>query len=175
MPARNPYVKRRPTQEPYEVWKNDKGWTWFVLKKFDLDDSAPDARWLCLVVTPFAHGGKLEEVLAQDVRAQARMTYQDRSVLLKKNPEDNMGLFSKSGMNPGRPPRRANRRVNSTSGFLMQALSYLGVAFEEASSVTGSEAILDAVAKLANVAHQLDAVEVMEYIDDMFPELKGKR
>lgn len=64
----NPYNKIRPNNNPYEIWRNCshnpkctvdnsdiKGgdWEWHVLKKWQIDDSKPYARWFCLVKSPF--------------------------------------------------------------------------------------------------------------------------
>lgn len=46
--------KTRPVSDPYEVWQTPNGsWTWEVLKKYQVDDNKPYARWFCNVTSPF--------------------------------------------------------------------------------------------------------------------------
>lgn len=56
--------KTRKVNEPYEVWRNDSGWEWRVLKKWQAPDKEPTAtgrfadpktacaRWFCAVTSP---------------------------------------------------------------------------------------------------------------------------
>ena len=53
----NPCAKTRPISDPYEIWVNDTGWTWKVLKKWQSDDTKPFARWFCAVTSPYTDGG----------------------------------------------------------------------------------------------------------------------
>lgn len=63
--AKEPYK-----DNAYEVWSaND--WTWYVLKKYQADDSKRGARWFCLVVTPYIPEGELGDVYAKDVMENA--------------------------------------------------------------------------------------------------------
>ena len=51
--------KSRPVDDPYEVWQNDHGWTWHILKKYQNPDNVaknPYARWFCGVKSPFTFG-----------------------------------------------------------------------------------------------------------------------
>lgn len=51
--AKNPCAKTRPASDPYEVWRTPDGaWTWRVLKKWQVDDDKPHARWFCQVTSP---------------------------------------------------------------------------------------------------------------------------
>lgn len=56
---KNPCGKRRPIERPYEVWKNNQGWEWRVLKKYQSPEKElenPYARWHCAVKSPFTFG-----------------------------------------------------------------------------------------------------------------------
>jgi len=51
--------KMRPVENPYEVWENDSGWQWRVLKKYQIPEKEADnpyARWLCAVSSPYTFG-----------------------------------------------------------------------------------------------------------------------
>lgn len=54
----------------YEVWTAGT-WTWYVLKKWQADDHKPEARWLCLVVTPIVPEGELGDVWAEEIMSNA--------------------------------------------------------------------------------------------------------
>ena len=55
--AKNKQAKTRDTESPYEIWKANQGtaneWEWRVLKKWQVDDNKPYARWFCAVKSPF--------------------------------------------------------------------------------------------------------------------------
>jgi len=51
----NPCAKTRPLDNPYEIWVNNSGWEWRVLKKWQVDDNKPYARWFCAVKSPFTY------------------------------------------------------------------------------------------------------------------------
>ena len=69
----NPCAKTRPVSEPYEVWQSSDGWTWKVLKKWQIDDNKPYARWFCAVSSPYTDGGyDLGDVYVSDVTQYAR-------------------------------------------------------------------------------------------------------
>ncbi len=54
---KNPYGKSREVNNPYEVWENPQGWTWHVLKKYQLErNEGPYARWFCAVKSPMTNG-----------------------------------------------------------------------------------------------------------------------
>lgn len=65
---KNACGKTRKVNEPYEVWRNDSGWEWRVLKKWQAPDKEPTrmtgsdnpkiacARWFCAVKSPMTHG-----------------------------------------------------------------------------------------------------------------------
>jgi len=52
----NPCGKTRKIDNPYEIWKNASGWEWRVLKKYQVDDDKPKARWFVAVKSPFTFG-----------------------------------------------------------------------------------------------------------------------
>lgn len=58
----------------YEVWSNVTGsWTWYVLKKWQVDDNKPCARWFCLVVSPMTgERGEMGDVYVAEVKRYAR-------------------------------------------------------------------------------------------------------
>ena len=57
MREKNPFGKSRPVDNPYEVWENPQGWTWHVLKKYQLErNEGQYARWFCAVKSPMTYG-----------------------------------------------------------------------------------------------------------------------
>lgn len=74
----NPYAKTRPADRPYEVWMSrDGSWKWFVLKKWQADDSKPHARWYCLVKSPYMPDGEYGDVYVAEIKAQASLVERD--------------------------------------------------------------------------------------------------
>lgn len=74
---KNPCNKIRPTNNPYEIWGNAPslpGWTWYVLKKWSIDENAPFARWFCLVKTPIVPEGEYGDVYVNDIKNIAQAT-----------------------------------------------------------------------------------------------------
>ncbi len=70
--AKNLYAKTRPVSDPYEVWVSRDGrWEWHVLKKYQLNDDKPYARWLCLVKSPFVPEGEMGDVYVDEIKAYA--------------------------------------------------------------------------------------------------------
>jgi hypothetical protein len=69
--AANLCAKTRPAADPYEIWQGPNGWEWRVLKKWQADDHKPDARWFCLVKSPFVPDGELGDVYAAEVMGNA--------------------------------------------------------------------------------------------------------
>ena len=71
--VRNACAKTRPVSDPYEIWQSHDGqWTWRVLKKWQVDDNKPFARWFCHVTSPFCPEGELVDTYVKDVKAYAR-------------------------------------------------------------------------------------------------------
>jgi len=55
--AKNLCGKTVTRENAYEVWQTlDGSWTWYVLKKYQADDSVPGARWFVSVDSPFVQG-----------------------------------------------------------------------------------------------------------------------
>lgn len=69
---KNPFAKTRPVSDPYEVWQSNDGWTWLVLKKWQIDDAKPFARWFCLVKTPMVPEGEMGDVYVSEIKSNAR-------------------------------------------------------------------------------------------------------
>ena len=68
---KNECAKTRPVDNPYEVWKAGE-WTWNVLKKWQVNDDKPYARWFCQVVTPMTGPrGDLGDVYVKDIKGTA--------------------------------------------------------------------------------------------------------
>ena len=71
---KNPCLKMRPVDQPYEIWGNSPvlpGWTWYVLKKWQIDDNKPYSRWFCNVVTPIVPEGEMGDVYVNDIKVEA--------------------------------------------------------------------------------------------------------
>lgn len=69
---KNECRKTRPESNPYEVWKNNSGWTWKVLKKWQADDNKPFGRWFCAVSSPYTHGSyDLGDVYVSEIKTNA--------------------------------------------------------------------------------------------------------
>jgi hypothetical protein len=73
MMVKNEFLKERKVDNPYEVWANDSGWEWRVLKKWQVDDDKPYARWFCAVKSPFTQGSfDYGDVYVADIKSNAR-------------------------------------------------------------------------------------------------------
>ena len=68
---KNPCAKTVTRENAYEVW-SDGSWTWYVLKKWQVDDDKPFARWFCDVVTPIVPEGEIGDVYVSEIKSQAR-------------------------------------------------------------------------------------------------------
>jgi hypothetical protein len=71
--VKNPCLKERKVEDPYEIWRSTDGtWEWRVLKKWQVDDNKPFARWFCAVQSPFTFGGyDIGDVYVSEIKAQA--------------------------------------------------------------------------------------------------------
>lgn len=79
--AKNPCGKTRPADRPYEVWQSGE-WTWNVLKKWQADDDKPNARWFCLVITPYTGpSGDMGDVYVSEIKRNARLVSTDYDVV----------------------------------------------------------------------------------------------
>lgn len=69
----NPFAKTRKIDDPYEVWTSrDGSWEWRVLKKWQVDDNKPYARWFCAVKSPHTYGGyDMGDVYVADIKKHA--------------------------------------------------------------------------------------------------------
>lgn len=69
----NPCLKERKIDNPYEIWTSADGtWEWRVLKKWQIDDNKPGARWFCGVKSPFTFGEyELGDVYVAEIKQQA--------------------------------------------------------------------------------------------------------
>ena len=58
MATKNLCLKERKVDNPYEIWINNSGWEWRILKKWqspEKEKENPWARWYCAVKSPFTH------------------------------------------------------------------------------------------------------------------------
>ena len=71
--VKNLFAKLRKVDNPYEVWATDDGWEWRVLKKYQVDDDKPFARWFCAVKSPNTFGSfDMGDVYVADFKSSAR-------------------------------------------------------------------------------------------------------
>lgn len=79
--AKNNYAKMRPTAKPYEIWASPlmPGWEWHILKKWQIDDNKPNARWFCLVKSPIVPEGEIGDVYVDEIKNQAK------AIIIKTN------------------------------------------------------------------------------------------
>jgi hypothetical protein len=74
----NTQAKTRPTENPYEIWQAGN-WEWRVLKKWQIDDNKPYARWFCAVKSPMTYGGfELGDVYVKDIKEHAYKIFDER-------------------------------------------------------------------------------------------------
>jgi len=66
---KNTQAKMRKAGDPYEIWQSaDGSWTWEVLKKWQVDDDKPFARWFTFVKTPIVPEGEYGDTYVSDVK-----------------------------------------------------------------------------------------------------------
>ena len=71
--AKNLCGKTVKRENAYEVWQSlDGTWTWYVLKKYSINDDKPFARWFCDVVTPIVPEGEMGDVYVSEIKQNAR-------------------------------------------------------------------------------------------------------
>jgi len=70
---KNECLKERKVDNSYEIWKTPDGaWEWRVLKKWQVDDDKPYARWFCAVKSPFTYGSwEYGDVYVKDIKENA--------------------------------------------------------------------------------------------------------
>lgn len=83
---KNECAKTRRIDNPYEVWESfDGSWHWFVLKKWQIDDDKPAARWFCGVKTPHTYGSyELGDVYVAEIKQHARRIDTEPGFNIKK-------------------------------------------------------------------------------------------
>ncbi len=78
---KNECGKMVKVNEPYEVWKNNQGWEWRVLKKYQTPEkeiSNPYARWMCAVKSPMTFGSyDMGDTYVKDVTSHAHKVEYD--------------------------------------------------------------------------------------------------
>lgn len=75
--VKNTMAKTRPVDRPYEIWRAGS-WEWRVLKKWQVDDRKPFARWFCSVSSPYTMGGAdLGDCYASDIMREAVLVHTD--------------------------------------------------------------------------------------------------
>ncbi len=76
--SKNECGKMREKDNPYEIWSNDSGWTWRVLKKYqkpELEAKNPYARWFCAVSSPYTWGEfELGDVYVSEIKSNGERT-----------------------------------------------------------------------------------------------------
>ncbi len=71
--TKNLCAKTVKPKDAYEIWESYvRGWTWYVLKKWQADDNKPNARWFCLVKSPFMPEGEYGDVYVSEIKSHAR-------------------------------------------------------------------------------------------------------
>lgn len=72
--GKNLCAKTVRREEAYEVWQSrDGSWTHYVLKKWQVDDDKPYARWYCNVVSPnTSEAGETGDVYVADIKRHCR-------------------------------------------------------------------------------------------------------
>ena len=75
---KNNCLKERKVDQPYEIWQSPDGtWEWRVLKKWQVDDDKPYARWFCAVKSPFTYNEwEYGDTYVQEIKQQARQLAQ---------------------------------------------------------------------------------------------------
>ena len=65
---KNLCAKTRKQNNPYEIWVR-ADWEWRVLKKWQIDDDKPAARWFCAVKSNLTYGSfELGDVYVADIK-----------------------------------------------------------------------------------------------------------
>ena len=66
-------ISLKDLDKAYEVWQSEDGsWTWYCLKKYQIDDEKPYARWFCMVKTPYVPEGEAGDVYVSEIKANAK-------------------------------------------------------------------------------------------------------
>lgn len=58
--------------DAYEIWENEFGWRWYVLRKYQADDNKKYARWYCFVQSPFVPSGEYGDEYVENIINSAK-------------------------------------------------------------------------------------------------------
>jgi hypothetical protein len=76
---KNPCAKTRDKNNPYEVYKNDSGWEWRVLKKYqspEKEATNPGARWFVWACSPMCPHGEMGDTYIRDIKGMGGVKVQ---------------------------------------------------------------------------------------------------
>ena len=77
--SKNSCAKMRKIDQPYEIWQAGD-WEWRVLKKWQVDDDKPYARWFCAVKSNFTYGEfEYGDVYVAEIKSVAVRTYKEEA------------------------------------------------------------------------------------------------
>ena len=69
---KNECLKRRPVEDPYEIWKSKTDdWVWKVLKKYQADDDKQFARWFVFVTSPYCPDGEYGDEYVSNIKSKS--------------------------------------------------------------------------------------------------------
>ena len=79
---KNNYLKERDVDHPYEVWVDgDKDWEWRVLKKWQVNDDKPYARWFVAVKSPMTYGSfEYGDTYVEEIKSVATLVWEDQMI-----------------------------------------------------------------------------------------------
>jgi hypothetical protein len=81
---KNLAAKTRRSEDAYEYWSTGQ-WLWAVLKKWQVDDNKPYARWFCKVYTPIVPEGEMGDVYVTEITQNAeRVSKPEAMVVLAR-------------------------------------------------------------------------------------------
>ena len=64
---KNEFGKTVGINDAYEIWQNNTGWTWYVLKKYQANDDKAFARWYCWVTSPIMPNGEFGDEYVENI------------------------------------------------------------------------------------------------------------
>ena len=85
MKEENPCFKTRKKDDPYEIWKGFgvfNGWEWHVLKKYQVDDLSPGAKYKCFVVGPSKPKGMILDVDVWEIKKYGMMQNRKPTIVI---------------------------------------------------------------------------------------------
>ena len=76
--SKNPFGKTREVSKPYAIYKNFQGWTWKVVKTYQMPENETKnkhARWRVWATSPLMQGGGFEigDTYAREIKANASL------------------------------------------------------------------------------------------------------